>query len=61
MADRKGPDKFRVWQRVFHAREPLSTWAEFAKLTGLELPGFCIVAKPVRRKREPTEHRARHG
>jgi hypothetical protein len=32
-------------------KRTLSTWAEFAEVTGIDLPGSCIAAKPVRRKR----------
>jgi hypothetical protein len=37
--------------RPIDDRQELSTWAEFAKVTGLDLPGSYLVAKPVRRKR----------
>jgi hypothetical protein len=38
--------------RALDDREALSTWAEFAKVTGLDLPGSCLVAKPVQRGRK---------
>lgn len=49
------PIEERHLRAIYDGANP-STWAEFAKVTGLDLPGSCIVAKPVQRK-----VKVRHG
>ncbi len=45
MAEYERSDKLPVGQhRRPYDGEKLSTWEKFAKLTGLDLPGSCIVA-----------------
>jgi hypothetical protein len=36
--------------RAIYNGEKLSTWEKLAKVSGLDLPGSCIIAKPVQRK-----------
>ncbi len=41
--------------RPIYDGEKLSTWEKFAKATGIDLPGSCLVAKPVPQRRRQAE------
>lgn len=47
--------------RRLYEGEKLSTWDKFAKVTGLDLAGACLVANPVQRRRKIAGREVRHG